>query len=139
MTWLVKNKIDMSTASKRQQDRQQQRQSILSESEFTFTTAFQLSAVRGDGMDVLLRALIGYCQAFFDSGEPALVTRARHRTVLLDVQDALMRCTADGISQREDLVAEELRLAARGLGRLTGRVDVEDVLDVIFRDFCIGK
>jgi tRNA modification GTPase len=39
----------------------------------------------------------------------------------------------------EELVAEQLRLAASGLGRLTGRVDVEDVLDVIFRDFCIGK
>jgi len=37
------------------------------------------------------------------------------------------------------LVAEELRLAARSLGRITGRVDVEEVLDVIFRDFCIGK
>jgi tRNA modification GTPase len=36
-------------------------------------------------------------------------------------------------------VAEELRLAARRLGRITGRVDVEDILDVIFRDFCIGK
>ena len=40
---------------------------------------------------------------------------------------------------KEDLLAEELRLAARALGRLTGRVDVEDILDVIFRDFCIGK
>ena len=40
---------------------------------------------------------------------------------------------------REDVVAEDLRLAARALGRLTGRVDVEDILDVIFRDFCIGK
>jgi tRNA modification GTPase len=37
------------------------------------------------------------------------------------------------------LIAEELRLAARSLGRLTGRVDVEDILDVVFRDFCIGK
>ena len=40
---------------------------------------------------------------------------------------------------REELVAEELRAAAQTLGRLTGRVDVEDILDVIFRDFCIGK
>ncbi len=40
---------------------------------------------------------------------------------------------------QEELIAEELRLAARALGRLTGRVDVEDILDVIFRDFCIGK
>jgi tRNA modification GTPase len=37
------------------------------------------------------------------------------------------------------VVAEELRLAGRALGRLTGRVDVEEILDVIFRDFCIGK
>jgi tRNA modification GTPase len=39
----------------------------------------------------------------------------------------------------EELAAEELRIAAQALGRLLGRVDVEDILDVIFRDFCIGK
>ena len=38
-----------------------------------------------------------------------------------------------------ELAAEDLRLAARALGRITGRVDVDEVLDVIFRDFCIGK
>jgi tRNA modification GTPase len=42
-------------------------------------------------------------------------------------------------NSREELIAEELRAAATTLGRLTGRVDVEDILDVIFRDFCIGK
>ena len=36
-------------------------------------------------------------------------------------------------------MAEQLRLATRALGKLLGRVDVEDVLDVIFRDFCVGK
>ena len=41
--------------------------------------------------------------------------------------------------QGDELVAEELRIAIHSLGRLTGRVDVEDVLDAIFRDFCIGK
>jgi tRNA modification GTPase len=46
---------------------------------------------------------------------------------------------AEGERGREDIIAEELRTAATMLGRLTGRVDVEDVLDVIFRDFCIGK
>jgi tRNA modification GTPase len=46
---------------------------------------------------------------------------------------------AQGASGREELIAEELRSAATTLGRLTGRVDVEDILDVIFRDFCIGK
>ena len=46
---------------------------------------------------------------------------------------------AEGASSREDIIAEELRSAGQSLGRLTGRVDVEDILDVIFRDFCIGK
>ena len=44
-----------------------------------------------------------------------------------------------GTGDSEELIAEELRGAATTLGRLTGRVDVEDILDVIFRDFCIGK
>ena len=39
----------------------------------------------------------------------------------------------------EEIVAEDLRHAATHLGRLTGRVDVEDVLEVIFREFCVGK
>jgi tRNA modification GTPase len=71
--------------------------------------------------------------------EPALVTRERHRTLLGDTAEALRRALAEPAQGREDIVAEELRLAARSLGRLTGRVDVEDILDVIFRDFCIGK
>jgi tRNA modification GTPase len=57
--------------------------------------------------------------------------------LLEDAASALRRATAE--AEREDVFAEELRLAARALGRLTGRVDVEDILDVIFRDFCIGK
>ena len=80
-------------------------------------------------------------------GKPAL-----HRTVkggddmqtvthkvLQDALSALRRELAPDLTSREDILAEELRLAARALGRLTGRVDVDDVLDVIFRDFCIGK
>jgi tRNA modification GTPase len=46
---------------------------------------------------------------------------------------------AETSADQEELVAEELRSAAQTLGRLTGRVDVEEILDVIFRDFCIGK
>jgi tRNA modification GTPase len=52
---------------------------------------------------------------------------------------ALRRALAPDLAGHEDLLAEELRGAAQALGRLTGRVDVEDILDVIFRDFCIGK
>ncbi|MES1156012.1 MAG: tRNA uridine-5-carboxymethylaminomethyl(34) synthesis GTPase MnmE, partial [Pseudorhodoplanes sp.] len=71
------------------------------------------------------------------SREPALVTRERQRLLLQEASDALARAVRE--TSREDIFAEELRLAARALGRLTGRVDVEDILDVIFRDFCIGK
>ena len=52
---------------------------------------------------------------------------------------ALKRALAQTNAKHEELIAEELRSAATTLGRLTGRVDVEDILDVIFRDFCIGK
>jgi tRNA modification GTPase len=52
---------------------------------------------------------------------------------------ALRRALAEPATSHEDLLAEELRVAATALGKLTGRIDVEDVLDVIFRDFCIGK
>ncbi len=71
--------------------------------------------------------------------EPALITRERHRRALEDALAALRRALKPEIAGREDLLAEELHVAARALGRLTGRVDVEDILDVIFRDFCIGK
>jgi len=71
--------------------------------------------------------------------ESALVNRERHRRALEETLAALRRALGSEFTGREDLLAEELRIAARVLGRLTGRIDVEDILDVIFRDFCIGK
>jgi tRNA modification GTPase len=99
---------------------------------------FNLSAVSGEGFDKLLAELTRFAEAFVGGSESSLVTRARHRHTLEETLAALRR--AFGLAGgQEDLVAEELRTAATALGRLTGRVDVEDVLDVIFRDFCIGK
>jgi tRNA modification GTPase len=100
---------------------------------------FAVSALNGSGLDGLVTALTEFGRSHFDQAEPALVTRQRHRTALAEAVQALDRANAEGTAGREDVIAEELRLAARALGRLTGRVDVEDVLDVIFRDFCIGK
>jgi tRNA modification GTPase len=99
--------------------------------------AFKISATSGAGVDALVAALADYAGTLLS--EPALVTRERHRVVLAEARDALARALAERRQGREDIIAEELRLAARALGRLTGRVDVEDILDVIFRDFCIGK
>jgi tRNA modification GTPase len=50
-----------------------------------------------------------------------------------------LRRSIDAVGEGEELAAEELRVSAHSLGRLLGRVDVEDVLDVIFREFCVGK
>jgi tRNA modification GTPase len=100
---------------------------------------FNLSAVTGGGFDILLGQLSHYAENFLAGAESALVTRARHRQALEEVLAALQRATSRQVAGQEDLLAEELRTAATALGRLTGRVDVEDILDVIFRDFCIGK
>jgi tRNA modification GTPase len=98
---------------------------------------FDISAQTGEGIEPLLTALAAQAERMLAGAESALLTRERHRRALGDALAALQRALA--LSGREDLLAEELRAAGQALGRLTGRVDVEDVLDVIFRDFCIGK
>jgi tRNA modification GTPase len=97
-----------------------------------------VSATNGQGLDVLIASLTLFAAGFFTS-EPALVTRQRQHRILLEVTDALAHACASGEGEGDELVAEHLRRAATGLGRLTGRVDVEEILDVIFRDFCVGK
>jgi tRNA modification GTPase len=100
---------------------------------------FSVSATTGEGFDQFLAELARFSEGFMAGAEPALVTRERHRRTLEDALAALRRALARDLAGREDLLAEELRIAARAIERLTGRVDVEDILDVIFRDFCIGK
>jgi tRNA modification GTPase len=118
--WCVRNKVDLLPAGSPAPPRQ----------------AFDVSAKSGVGIDRLVGAIAAYARDFFSSGESVLVTRERHRVALQQTLDSLRRAT---VAPADELIAEELRLAARALSRLTGRVDVEDILDVIFRDFCIGK
>ena len=104
--------------------------------------ALAISALTGDGIEALLAAITERVAVLMNtaaSPAPAL-TRTRHREALEECRAALGRflAAAPGAATPE-LAAEDLRLAARALGRITGRVDVDDVLDVIFRDFCIGK
>jgi len=130
-TWLIQNKIDLAV--------DKLCISCESGSDVSSPVTFPISAVTGGGMDALLAALTAFAQNYFSATEPALVTRARHRRALEDTVAALDRALAERASGREELIVEELRAAATTLGRLTGRVDVEDILDVIFRDFCVGK
>lgn len=95
-----------------------------------------VSAATGDGIAGLERLIETQAAALLGRGDTAVPTRARHRAALAECAAALERAPAAPLVE---LAAEDLRLAARSLGRITGRVDVEDLLDVIFRDFCIGK
>jgi tRNA modification GTPase len=97
---------------------------------------FVISVKNDIGIQSLMEAMTGFFEQAWGGREPATVTRERHRLTLQSVSMALSRALS---VQREELIAEELRAAAQALGRLTGRIDVEDILDVIFRDFCIGK
>jgi tRNA modification GTPase len=83
----------------------------------------------------LVETLARRIAADYDLAAP-LLTRARHREALEAALGALQRSLA---ALLPELRAEDLRLAWRSLGRITGQVDVEDLLDVIFADFCIGK
>jgi tRNA modification GTPase len=105
------------------------------------TKGFRVSAQTGLDFNDFVSGISDFARQFFSGGvEAAVVTRQRHRSALTECVDALRRANVEGSGWgREDVVAEELRLAARALGKLAGKVDVENVLDVIFRDFCIGK
>ena len=140
--WVIQNKIDLllprgdlqagalvggTQASTRTNE-------SLASNEDTFIS---ISATKGAGIEKLLARLEAHSRQFFGQ-ESGLITRERHRAHLLAAQSALARALAEA-SGREEIIAEELRLASRALGRLTGKIDVEDILDAIFRDFCIGK
>jgi tRNA modification GTPase len=125
--WVLRNKADLAVDK------------LCISSESGSTKTFAISAVTGAGMDALISALAAYAGDFFGATESSVVTRKRHRVALEETVAALDRALSYSATGTEELIAEELRFAATRLGRLTGRVDVEDILDVIFRDFCIGK
>jgi len=106
--------------------------------------ALLISAKTGAGMAALWQRLKEEIAARMQGSETVPLTRLRHRMGLEDCADALarfLRLDAQAEEQAEEiaLAAEDLRLGVRALGRLTGRVDVEDVLDRLFAEFCIGK
>jgi len=97
-----------------------------------------ISARTGEGVDKLIGRLADMVAEHYSSIEPALVSRDRHRKALEECCDELVR-SGQARGSGLELEAEHMRLAARALGRLTGRIDVEDLLGAIFSEFCIGK
>lgn len=98
--------------------------------------ALPISCRTGAGIDTLVSSLAAAIERCYPIAAEPVLTRPRHRQALADCRAALTRAKVQPADER---LAEELRLAATALGRITGRVDVEDVLDIVFRDFCIGK
>ncbi len=128
-TWIVWNKIDMAHADA----------SLVGDEgppgEFL---QFRISARDGTGLILLIEQLTAFADGYFGCGESAMISRTRHRGLLEEASAALGR-SIQTFELGEEIAAEELRMAIRSLGRLLGKVDVEDVLDAIFAEFCIGK
>lgn len=95
-----------------------------------------ISAMTGQGVESLLQLLETRVKEGLDFAGPVPLTRLRHRKALEGASDHLDRGLQTDIAE---LAAEDVRLAVREIGKITGRVDVEDLLDIIFGDFCIGK
>lgn len=96
----------------------------------------RVSTATGEGLAALEERLAQEVMARAGLSETPAITRARHRRALEDAIAALNRAETQG---EAELCGEDLRLAARALERILGKVDVEDLLDVIFSEFCIGK
>jgi len=97
-----------------------------------------VSVRTGAGIDVLLEKIEKHLPDIAHGGALALPTRQRHAVNLREAKDHIQRALAcENIGL--DLRAEQLRLAGQALGRVTGRVDVENLLDIIFSEFCVGK
>ena len=107
-------------------------------------TAWPISVATGEGLDSFLVKIEKMVEERVGRGEAPVITRGRHRSAIEECATCLKRFMAesesiDNTNARIELSAEDLRLAARTLGRVTGKIDVEELLDVVFRDFCIGK
>ncbi len=98
-----------------------------------------LSCRTGEGVARLLDRLAELARERLRGGESALVTRARHRVAIAEAVEALDRLLAAPVGEELVLVAEELRIATGAIGRVTGRVSVDELLDRIFARFCVGK
>ncbi len=98
--------------------------------------ALNVSCKTGEGIDDLFVRIREHLEARHSPSAAPLPTRARHRHALEKCLESLYGCDID---VGQELAAEELRLATDSLGRITGRVDIEQVLDIVFKEFCIGK
>lgn len=102
--------------------------------------ALSISAKTGQGMDLLVSNLFEQLSQSGDQGRAsALLTRERHRVAVEEALEFIDRAMISVHGTGVELIAEDIRLAARAIGKITGNVSVDDILDRLFSSFCIGK
>jgi tRNA modification GTPase len=95
-----------------------------------------ISAKYAQGVDVLLNEIGQKIKDKFTANSSEIITRQRYREALKNAVSNLKKFNFD---KEIELSAEDIRLAAREIGKITGRIEVDEVLDKIFSSFCIGK
>lgn len=128
--WLILNKADIADGS----------ELVAAEAHWAGEglKVVRLSARSGEAVDELRAALAGHVADTLSGAEFPAATRLRHAERLTEARAYLARALSD-IGLEVELAAEDVRLAARALEKITGRVDPEDVLGRVFSSFCIGK
>lgn len=109
---------------------------VHNKSDLAVKEGIAISAETGAGMEVFLKTLTSRVEDIFKGSSGPVLTRARHREALVEALQSITRALQ---ATMPELAAEDLRLALRAIGKVTGHVHVEELLDRIFRDFCIGK
>ena len=106
------------------------------EASFGGKPALKISCTTGEGLSVLLARIEDFLEAHYLPPDSPVLTRSRHRHALEKCLESLRRYDIDA---GEELAAEELRLAADCLARITGRSDTDQVLYIFSNAFCFGK
>ena len=95
-----------------------------------------ISAKHNENIEAIIDALFNYFIDIYSSSSAHLITRQRYKEAL---EECLCNLKRFNLSKEKELSAEDLRLACRAIGKITGRVEVDEILDKIFSSFCIGK
>ena len=96
----------------------------------------KISAKQNIGIDELVENILSIIKDNFANSSNYLITRERYRIAL---EECLEYLNSFSLDKEIELSAEDIRLACRSIGKITGYVEVDEILDKIFGSFCIGK
>ena len=105
----------------------------------TYDRAINISVTTGGGIDHLIKQISDKVSNNFGSYSDTIPTKTRYILGVQNSIQSLLNAKTIDLKNNSELMVEELRLAIQEIGKITGHVDVEEYLEVIFKDFCIGK